>query len=223
MFGGFGYNAATGETYLSDMWKISGGQFTYVWGPMAAPQNGNYGVDAGGPPFPGSRRYPAVWANGAGKVWIFGGDGYGGPSSFGHLNDLWTWASGQWTLVSGNGFTNQNGVYSGTLSPGSRALSAFWGDSAGNFWVFGGEGYDGAGTSGILNDLWSYSGGKWAWASGASTVNQPSVYGTQGVPSPGNTPGNRSGAASWTDSTGKLWLFGGRDNNSMVYNDLWSY
>ena len=38
--------------------------------------------------------------------------------------------------------------------------------SSGNFWLFGGLGYDSTGTVGSLNDLWGgnyNSGGQWIW------------------------------------------------------------
>src|SRR5690606_31667821 len=50
----------------------------------------------------------------------------------------------------------------------------------------------------------------WTWISGSEVPNQDSVYGAKGVPAPGNTPGARSDAFSWTDAAGDLWLFGGR-------------
>jgi len=31
-----------------------------------------------------------------------------------------------------------------------------WTDASGNFWLFGGNGFDSAGTQGYLNDLWKY-------------------------------------------------------------------
>lgn len=31
-----------------------------------------------------------------------------------------------------------------------------WADAGGNLWLFGGKGYDSAGTLGDLNDLWKY-------------------------------------------------------------------
>lgn len=56
--------------------------------------------------------------------------------------------------------------------------------------------------------------GQWAWMAGSSTVptgseGPPGIYGTLGVPTAGNVPGGRSGAASWTDSAGNFWLFQG--------------
>ena len=65
---------------------------------------------------------------------------------------------------------------------------------------------------------------EWTWMSGSNTPNQPGVYGTQGVASEANTPGGRTGAASWTDSSGNLWLFGGLTGTSTgetSLSDLW--
>src|SRR5271168_2966610 len=56
--------------------------------------------------------------------------------------------------------------------PGGREGAAYWTDSKGNFWLFGGEGFDSTGTAGDLNDLWEFniSTGYWAWMGGSSTV-----------------------------------------------------
>ncbi len=86
----------------------------------------------------------------------------------------------------------------------------------------------------ILNDLWEFdpSTNEWAWADGSSTTpgsgnGQPGVYGTLGTPAAGNIPGSRVSAASWTDSNGNLWLFGGEGNISTStggwLNDLWEF
>lgn len=76
---------------------------------------------------------------------------------------------------------------------------------------------------------------QWSWMSGSSTVpivpnntsGQPGVYGTLGTPAPGNIPGSRQGAVSWTDKSGNLWLFGGSGydaNGTFAFlNDLWEY
>jgi hypothetical protein len=53
------------------------------------------------------------------------------------------------------------------------------------------------------------------------------VYGTLQTPAAGNIPGDRQGAASWTDSEGNLWLFGGDGIDSAgiwgYLNDLWEF
>ncbi len=69
--------------------------------------------------------------------------------------------------------------------------------------------------------------GQWTWMGGASTEEQVGSYGNLGTPAPGNVPGSRDSATSWTDSSGSFWLFGGsgldaaRDNGML--NDLWQF
>ena len=171
------------------------------------------------------------------NFWLFGG------SDGGHfLNDLWmynhsalspvnyTTAEGQWTQVGALG-VDQAGVYTGaTPFPGSRTNAVSWVDASGNFWVFGGFGYDGASVLGFLNDLWEYTGGKWVFVSGGATnkANQNGIYGTQGTAASTNMPGGRQEAAAWADANGNLWLFGGEGEDSVgtangILNDLWVY
>lgn len=42
---------------------------------------------------------------------------------------------------------------------------------------------------------------EWTWESGSNALNQPGVYGTEGVPSVTNVPGARAKPSSWTDSS----------------------
>ncbi|MGA2710769.1 MAG: kelch repeat-containing protein [Steroidobacteraceae bacterium] len=69
--------------------------------------------------------------------------------------------------------------------------------------------------------------GEWTWVGGSNTANAGGVYGTQGVPSTSNVPGAREVAASWSDSSGNLWLFGGvgydSTGNLDFLNDLWKF
>jgi hypothetical protein len=67
---------------------------------------------------------------------------------------------------------------------------------------------------------------EWTWISGSSGNNQYGTYGTQGVAAAGNIPGAREYPATWIDSSGNLWLFGGYGNvssNNVYFNDLWEY
>jgi hypothetical protein len=107
--------------------------------------------------------------------------------------------------------------------PGGRQYAVSWIDGNGDFWLFGGAGsYD-------LNDLWEFSPttSLWTWVSGSSSASQPGTYDTLGVPAATNIPGARSSGVSWTDSSGNLWLFGGRGIDSVggngALNDLWRY
>ena len=145
----------------------------------------------------------------------------------GHINE-WTW-------VNGANVNGQQGTYGtqGTAAvgnvPGARAIATTWTDAAGNFWLFGGEGYDSAGTFAYLNDLWKYSAsaGQWTWMGGSNLVNQQGTYGTQGTAAPSNVPGARYRDVAWTDAAGNVWLFGGEGYDSAgtlgYLNDLWKY
>jgi len=86
-------------------------------------------------------------------------------------------------------------------------------DPSGNFWLFGGEGYDSANQENVQNDLWEYdpSGNTWTWVAGDSTNGggDPGLYAIQGLPSASNIPGARYGAVSWSDSSGTVWLYAG--------------
>ena len=148
---------------------------------------------------------------------------------WGDLNDLWKFDGTNWTWVSGSSTVNQPGVYgtkgvsASTNIPGGHDSGVSWTDSTGNLWLFGGGGYDGVGNQGNLNDLWKFDGTNWTWVSGASTVNQTGVYGTQGVAASTNIPGARNSSVSWTDSKGNLWLFGGNSPSDDDFNDLWKF
>ncbi len=147
--------------------------------------------------------------------------------------------------MGGSNAGNHAGIY-GTLGkpaagnvPGSRRYASCWTDSKGDFWLFGGDGFDANGLEGALNDFWEFSPAtnEWTWMGGSSTIGGtsglsgvPGVYGTLKQPAASNFPGSRTGATSWTDSTGHLWLFGGDGYPATgstyidgYLNDLWEY
>jgi N-acetylneuraminic acid mutarotase len=230
--GGCGIGCPLPRGQLNDLWKYDtvSGQWTWVKGSVtynAAGVYGTQGVPAAAN-VPGAREGSVSWTDSAGKLWLFGGVGNDGNGDEGYLNDLWKYdpLSGQWAWMSGSSTRFAVGVY-GTQGvpaagnvPSPRQQSVSWTDGAGKLWLFGGEG---------LNDLWKYDSvsGQWTWMSGSSNaVNAAGVYGTQGSPAAANVPASRYGAVSWTDSAGKLWLFGGfRYGASInaVLNDLWKY
>ncbi len=193
---------------------------------------GTYGVKgvAAANNTPGGRWGSATWSDGAGNLYLFGGEGIDAFSGEGLLNDLWKYniSSGKWTWVSGSNSVDQQGVYSGAVFPGARWEPVYWTDASGNFWLFGGEGYDASGNLGFLNDLWKYSAGVWTFVGGGTAINQNGVYGTQGTPAIANIPGGRQTAVGWADASGHLWLFGGEGEDSAgtlngILNDLWEY
>jgi len=63
----------------------------------------------------------------------------------------------------------------------------------------------------------------WKYIKGDSTYYIGSTYGTQGVTAISNKVGCRQGAATWRDSQGNLWLFGGLAYGYGFSEDLWKY
>jgi len=127
---------------------------------------------------------------------------------------------------------------SGTTHPSARAYATTWTDQNGNFWLFGGQGINSAGTTIYLNDLWCFTPnyttstpacnsengaqtpaanpgapitkGTWTQViAGNSSGNGTGVYGSAQTPAATNLPGGRINAQAWVDGTGKLWMFGG--------------
>jgi N-acetylneuraminic acid mutarotase len=224
LFGGAQLNS--NGTYLAvfnDLWSYSPttGLWTWVGGsntPNAAGVYGTQGITAAGN-VPGARMGGSAWLDASGNFWLFGGLGLGHSGLTVEYNDLWEYspASGQWTWVGGTDVADAAGVYGTQRSgaagngPGARVSAVSWKDLAGNFWLFGGYGYDQGGNLGNLNDLWEYNfdAGVWTWIDGSASIAAPGAYGVQGVPATDNAPGARQQAASWRDSSGNFWLFGG--------------
>jgi N-acetylneuraminic acid mutarotase len=226
--------------------RADSGEWTWINGSDMILQPGTYGTK--GVPaednMPGARYGSASWADSAGNFWFFAGYGLADTDTNDYRNDLWLYEpdngdNGTWTWMSGSELAAQPGIY-GTKGapaadnvPGARYASSSWTDSAGNLWLFGGHGLDSTGTKEYLNDLWRYEpdngdNGTWTWMSGSDLAAQPGTYGTKGVPAADNVPGARYGSASWTDSMGNLWLFGGffgrgKNRNRYYLNDLWRY
>ncbi len=258
LFGGEYNNGNNGGIYgntMNDLWmyNITTGQWTWVKGTFSATSNAGFGDQGvygplntpGANYLPRSRRGAAGWKDANGVFWVFGGWNKNGSTlATGYLNDLWNYntTTGMWTWVSGtNGYVTHGnygtrGVAAASNIPGGRGGGNYhggnpvsWVDANGDFWVFGGLGYGGAGVVGALNDLWKYtpSTGMWTWISGSNAVNQQGVYGTRGVAAAANMPGGRFSAYAWQGSNGLFYLFGGegRDagGNAYFLNDLWTY
>jgi hypothetical protein len=234
LFGGFGLDAAGATLWLNDLWKYSGGQWTWIDGSNFGMANGVYGTQGSPAPtnVPSARESAVSWTDTSGSLWLFGGTGVAAAGT-GQLNDLWKYHNGEWTWIAGSRLAGQAGSY-GTLgipnqnnTPGARQRAVGWVDSSGNLWLFGGFGVDAVGGSGYLNDLWEYTGGRWIWVSGSKLADQKGVYGTKGVATAETVPGARFSASAWTDGAGSLWLYGGFGASSAGVNgllsDLWKY
>lgn len=243
LFGGIGVDSTGTQGYVNDLWKYSGGQWTWMSGSNLVNQPGSYGTQgkAAAGNVPGAREGAVGWTDASGNLWLFGGFGYDSTGTACYningvvclLNDLWEYSAGKWTWVGGSNTANQTGSYGtqGTAStnnfPGARLYASGFTDKVGNFWLFGGLSTNSTGAHLSINDLWKYSGGQWTWVSGSNIPNQTGAYGTLGTAAPGNVPGARSSAAIWTDVSGNLWLFGGAGFDSTGtlgdLNDLWKY
>ena len=231
------------------------GQWTWVNGTSEVGVPGIYGTLGVPSPtnMPGYRAHAMGWKGNAGNFWLYGGQTAPGiapgSSAAGILGDLWKYAPGtnEWTWVGGSSSMGAAPPVYGTQGmpapgnyPGGRERSATWTDASGHFWLFGGMSSDILSTE--LNDLWEYNPetNQWTWMSGSSASFSLSVYGTLGVAAPDNVPGARTGAATWVDTAGNLWLFGGYTlgdqvvttdptGNSYTYpdagtlNDLWKF
>jgi Divergent InlB B-repeat domain/Galactose oxidase, central domain len=235
--GAFGlYDALWEYSPSSGLWTWVGGSNTTY----ANPVYGTQGVPAT-TSTPGARCCTVNWMDSSGNVWMFGGFTTS-PGAVGAAlrNDLWVYSpsSHEWTWMGGPSTIQAPGVY-GTQGmaqaanvPGARSGALSWTDAHGNFWLFGGIGYDSTGSSqtGLLNDLWEYSpsASQWTWVGGSNTMNATGVYGTQGVAAAANVPPARNSASAWTDASGNLWLLGGYGFDSSTQsdrrlNDLWKY
>jgi len=232
----------------NDLWEYapSSGLWTWVGGSNAVNAGGVYGT-LGVPAqtnVPPSRAGAVSWIDGSGNFWLFGGSTYTQSSSdsFG-LADLWKYSpsANQWTWVAGTQTLNAHGVYgslgtaAATNAPGARDSASAWTDATGSLWLFGGLGFDSnasASAPDALNDLWKFdpavgANGEWTWVSGSDVAAASGVYGTLGTAASSNVPGARDGAASWIDSAGHLWLFGGSGydalGNGGPLNDVWEF
>ncbi len=96
LFGG----ERTGGGLFNDLWKYSGGQWTFMDptasmnGTQVINQTGVYPTQIGLGPSPtnapGSRMEGASWTDASGNLWLFGGYGLASvPNTFDSMNDLW--------------------------------------------------------------------------------------------------------------------------------------
>jgi Galactose oxidase, central domain/Kelch motif len=143
----------------------------------------------------------------------------------------WTWFGGDTTGSSAvtAGSYGVKGVAAASNWPPVRYQPAYWTDTSGKLWLFGGVIANGA--SVIGNDLWVFDPQTklWTWMSGSQNGALPNgVWGTQGVPSTNNFPPSKGyGANCWVDKDNNLWLFAGYASDITGSlgnsNDLWRY
>ncbi len=167
VFGGFGCNTScSSSAHLNDLWMFSPTTQQWTW--EAGTQNLNAASNIGTEFVtalsnnPGGRYEASLWTDAAGNLWLFGGYGFDTGDNAGELNDLWEFDTPtmQWTFMGGaaTAAAAQTPAYgiegspATTNIPGGRYSYAAWNTLNGNFWLFGGFGYNV--TFGDLNDLW---------------------------------------------------------------------
>lgn len=214
----------------NDLWEYDPATSLWIWRAGSVTENASsvYGTPgaftAGATP--GARHTMMCWVSPTtGNLFLFGGF-----SPYGRCNDLWEYSVSlnqwKWINTAGTPSVNVAGDYvaAGGVYPGSRQGGVTWTDPVtGEFWLFGGVGYDSAGTFNVLNDLWMYD-GSWHFIGGPTVASDAGTYVAQG--SPGWPAARRDGCA-WVDRSGQFWLFAGQRQpvfaGTGYLNDLWKY
>ena len=229
VFGGYGYDANGNQGAMNDLWAYSVTYNDWVWffGSKTRNATGVYGTK-GGSGTPGGRYQQSMVSDGSGHFWLFGGT----DGSNHYFDDLWEYTpGGTFIWVGGDNTTNNGGIY-GTKTvtatsnkPGSRSGTTLMSDGAGNFWLFGGYGFDVSTNPGQLNDLWQYATatGQWTWTGGDNTRSQSAQYGAIRMFATANKPSGRSTQPGFLDGSGNVYIMGGADPFSADNNDLWEF
>jgi N-acetylneuraminic acid mutarotase len=253
LFGGQGYDASGSAGVMNDLWEflptavntVTGLNGVWVWMGGSATANDPGRYDSTPAAYPAGRYAMGSWTDAKGKFWIFGGfGGVAGANSDSYLNDLW-----RFDPTAANSSTGINGVWkyqgkgsdSSVLSghwPGERWNPVSWTDKNGYLWLFGGDGHQSlySGTmsqewvDNVLDDLWRYDPGRRHWTSlDGNYTNFNGSASTKPCLPPGSSqyPGYIVGASSWTDASGKFWLFvgtaGAPDPIANACNTMWAY
>jgi N-acetylneuraminic acid mutarotase len=182
LHGGDGYAASGAPGLLNDLWEyvpatpsttsggvttIDAGTWTWISGSNTTNATGVYGTkgQSSSSSVPGARQGATAWIDGSGLLWVFGGTGYGATTpSAGSLNDLWSYSpsANEWTWTAGVATQGATGLYgtqgtgSANNAPGARTGARGWYANS-ELWLFGGDGVDSTGATGLLSDLWQFT------------------------------------------------------------------
>ncbi len=179
LFSGSGFDANGNFGDPNDLWEFnpSTDQWTWMGGSNAIPgcsdydcsppgTQGTLGTPAAGN-IPTGRDHASGWTDSKGNFWLYGGGGSEVADTIvvGASDDLWVFSpsANEWTWM---GYGGKNSAISsavwGTLGtpaigngPGNRFAALSWTDTAGNFWLFGGQTPFASST--YDNDLWQYA------------------------------------------------------------------
>jgi hypothetical protein len=149
----------------NDLWEFNTTSKEWTWvsgSSQGLNPTGVYGTQgtAAANNVPGGRFNAVSYTDTSGNLWLFGGQDFASTAR----NDLWEFntSTNLWTWVNGTSSSDAPGNY-GTLGMaantndvGARTQASGWTDKSGNFWIYGGTGFDSQGSSGALNDLWTF-------------------------------------------------------------------
>lgn len=238
IFGGRNFNNNANH----DMWSFS--LVHLKWTEMESSKNypeNDFGKHIVTYPKPRSGATPFAKEN---TLYIFGGNVAVKDSGETHVNgkyvtDLWKYdiEKDTWQKLGGNDNVCQPGIFSPQHAenknnwPGCRIKATGWCDSAGNLWMFGGEGADKTKESvtvfkpaKLLNDLWQYDFiyQMWIWQGGNQYGNTGGKYEGSGLEC---APGGRTGFVSFNEWENYQYIYGGmgHDTNGKdgLLSDLW--
>jgi N-acetylneuraminic acid mutarotase len=202
LFGGLGLDGTARSGPLNDLWVFDPNTTLWTWvsGSDTALSNGSPATprSPSTTAFPSGRSGAAAWTSADGRLWLFGGKGFGSAGTAQlNLADLWCYDpdAGTWTLLGDQ-----------PAGPSARMDATAWTTPDGRFYLWGGRGKS------YLNDLWSFDPKTTVWTSIAAL--QP--------------PEAAAGAAGWVQADGTLLLFGGQTakghkNNVMAYTPTADY
>lgn len=221
VFGG----AGEGGVALGDLWiyNTSSG----VW------QEADNGIDA--PAGPGARSHCSVWCYES-SMYVFGGRNVNRDA----FDDMWrlNLSTLTWEELYNGGFNGDDSKMVNYLSyPVGRNRATTW-ISGGILYMFGGSTEFSntlQHTASLTADLWRYhrKNNLWQLVSDVTRLNQHSGHHAhEDAAQCSNVPGGRVNAASWTDSSGNLWLFGGlgvhhsnplSNTSPHLLSDMWRF
>jgi N-acetylneuraminic acid mutarotase len=163
LFSGYG-NASSALGYLNDIWKFNTSTSQWTWMRGSNLINATSLIGTQSIPSltntPGGRHLSSIWSDANDNIYIQGGSGIslGGAQQ---LNDFWKYSctTNQWTYIRGSlyevaGNYGTQSVTASASDPGSGYSRMSWKDNSGNFWLFGGSGYDVNSNFNFLNELW---------------------------------------------------------------------
>ena len=208
----------------ADLWQYDPliNQWALMHGSLAAGANPVYGTQgiAAATNTPGEATFGNPgWVDSQGNLWLYSTGFSDDLWKYDTSTDMWTWMKGSGGISSAVSYGTQ-GVPSPTVSPGQcNETDCKWVDANDNLWLF----------NEFTGTMWKYDPliNQWTWMKG--TPNGTPVYGTIGVASPANEPGQFSACpqvgalySMWQDDNFDFWMIVNRFGSTLDA-EIWKY